>query len=118
MPPDGCGDPDRTLGRDDRGGEMGCRGGPGRSRHVRDLLITWSQGNDRDAPQFDPSPCITIAPTPVDLGDHKTLDTGDPSTVDEGIHGKMLVVAVAAAQGLANEQMYVGKLGCSTSGLG
>jgi len=51
---------------------------------------------------------------PVDLADHKTLDAGD----DEGAHGKMLVVAVAAEQGLANEQMYVGKLGCSISGRG
>jgi len=61
--------------------------------------------------KFRPFPCNTVTPTSADLGDQRTLDTGDPSTVEEGTHGNTLLVAVTAAQGLANEQMYVGKLG-------
>jgi len=65
-----------------------------------------------------PSCDDATSPTLVDLGDHKTFaGTGDPRTADEGILGTMLVVAVAA-RGLANELTYVGKLGCSISGLG
>jgi len=58
--------------------------------------------------KFRPFSCDTVTPTSADLGDQRTLDTGDPSTVEEG---NTLLVAVTAAQGLANEQMYVGKLG-------
>jgi len=52
----------------------------------------------------------------LDVGDHNTFGSAEPSIVDEGIQGITLVDAVAAA-GLAKEQIYVGKLGCSINGL-